>query len=178
MNDKREVVNVVFAGLGGQGVIKASDILSDAAFQAGFDIKKSEIHGMSQRGGSVTSDVRYGSEVFSPMVPVGEAHVLVAVDSTQVTPARHFLREDGALITPETLLKEGQSVDDLDDDPSTPLNRRNLNVALLGVLSAFLDLTEEQWFEGLRRNLPEKVQAQNREVFALGRDIGKKLAAG
>jgi indolepyruvate ferredoxin oxidoreductase beta subunit len=179
MNDrKHEVVNVVFAGLGGQGVLKASDILSDAAFHAGHDVKKSEVHGMSQRGGSVTSDVRYGSEVFSPMVPVGEAHVLVALDGTQVTPARHVLREGGVLISPELLLKEGQSVDDLDEDRSTPLSRRNLNVGLLGVLSAHLDLAEADWMFGLGRNLPEKVQAQNREVFALGRETGRKMLEG
>ncbi len=176
MNHNHKVVNVVFAGLGGQGVLKASDILSDAAFLAGFDVKKSEIHGMSQRGGSVTSDVRYGSEVFSPMVPVGEADVLVALDSTQVTPAKHFLKEGGALVTPELLLKEGQTLDDIDDDASTPLNRRNLNVALLGLLSAHLDLTEEQWLVGLHKNLPQKVHAQNEEVFALGREVGKKSA--
>jgi indolepyruvate ferredoxin oxidoreductase beta subunit len=74
------VVNVVFAGLGGQGAIKASDILADAACRAGHDVKKAEIHGMSQRGGSVTSDVRYGEKVLSPMVPRGEADYLVALD--------------------------------------------------------------------------------------------------
>ena len=67
----RTVTNVVLAGLGGQGVIKASDILADAALRAGFDVKKAEIHGMSQRGGSVTSDVRFGRKVLSPMVPRG-----------------------------------------------------------------------------------------------------------
>ena len=179
MNDSQhEVVNVVFAGLGGQGVLKASDILSDAAFHAGHDVKKSEVHGMSQRGGSVTSDVRYGGEVFSPMVPIGEAHVLVALDSTQAAPARHVLRDGGALITPELLLKDGQSVDDLDNDPSTPVNRRNLNVAMLGILSAHLDLAEEDWMFGLERNLPEKVHAQNKQVFALGREVGSKMAKG
>jgi len=70
---KPDVTNVVIAGLGGQGVLKASDILADAAFLAGLDVKKSEIHGMSQRGGSVTSDVRFGRQVLSPMVPAGEA---------------------------------------------------------------------------------------------------------
>ena len=67
----RRVTSVVFAGLGGQGVIKASDILADAACRAGHDVKKAEIHGMSQRGGSVSSDVRFGAEVLSPMVPRG-----------------------------------------------------------------------------------------------------------
>ncbi|HUW35135.1 MAG TPA: 2-oxoacid:acceptor oxidoreductase family protein [Planctomycetota bacterium] len=94
------VINVVIAGLGGQGVIKASDVLADAAFRAGFDVKKSEIHGMSQRGGSVSSDVRFGKGVLSPMVPVGEADFLVALDVTQVEPNRHQLREGGVVASP------------------------------------------------------------------------------
>jgi indolepyruvate ferredoxin oxidoreductase beta subunit len=175
MNDKHEVVNVVFAGLGGQGVIKASDILAEAAFLAGFDVKKSEIHGMSQRGGSVTSDVRYGAEVFSPMIPVGEAHVLLSLDATQVTPTRHFLSETGTLITPELILGEGRSPDDVDEDPSTPINRRNFNVAMLGALSARLDLPEDKWLAALRNNLPAKTHALNEQVFALGREAGKKI---
>ena len=68
-----KVTNVVIAGLGGQGVVKASDILADAAFRAGLDVKKAEVHGMSQRGGSVASDVRFGARVLSPMVPAGAA---------------------------------------------------------------------------------------------------------
>jgi len=171
------VTNVVFAGLGGQGVIKASDILSDAAFGAGFDVKKSEIHGMSQRGGSVTSDVRYGAQVFSPMVPVGEADFLVALDSTQVAPSRHFLREGGVLITPDLLLKKGQDLDGLDQDPTTPITKRGLNVALTGILSAYLDLQESSWHEALHGNLPPKTHAINDEVFALGRAIGMKRMA-
>jgi len=75
------VTNVVFAGLGGQGVLKASDILSAVVFDAGYDVKKSEIHGMSQRGGSVTSDVRFGLAVHSSMVPGGEADYLVVLAS-------------------------------------------------------------------------------------------------
>ncbi|MCX5758362.1 MAG: 2-oxoacid:acceptor oxidoreductase family protein [Candidatus Hydrogenedentes bacterium] len=149
---KQNVTNVVFAGLGGQGVLKASDILSDAAFGAGFDVKKSEIHGMSQRGGSVTSDVRYGPEVFSPMVPVGESDFLVALDSTQIAP----------------------DLDDLDQDPTTPITRRGFNVALIGVLSAYLDLPEANWREALHGNLPAKTHAVNDEVFAIGRAIGLK----
>src|SRR5512138_380993 len=96
----RQVTNVVVAGLGGQGVLKGTDILADAALRAGHDVKKSEIKGMSQRGGSVTGDVRFGPEVFSPMVPAGEADFLLVLESTQVEPNRHLLREGGVLITP------------------------------------------------------------------------------
>lgn len=176
MGDKG-VTNIVLAGLGGQGVIKASDISAKAIFAAGLDIKKSEIHGMSQRGGSVTSDIRYGREVLSPMVPPGEADFLVVLDMTQVEPNQHLLSSDGVLITPEMLLKEGQTVDQLDSDPSTPVNRRNINVALIGILSAYLDIPESRWLDAIHACLPEKVHAANEEVFALGREVGKKAAA-
>ncbi|MBR3707962.1 MAG: 2-oxoacid:acceptor oxidoreductase family protein, partial [Lentisphaeria bacterium] len=68
-----KVTNVMFAGIGGQGIIRASDMLTEAAFRMGCDVKKSELHGMSQRGGSVSSDVRFGEKVASPMIPAGEA---------------------------------------------------------------------------------------------------------
>src|SRR5512137_2601152 len=103
-----KVTNVVVAGLGGQGVIKASDILADAAFRAGRDVKKAEVHGMSQRGGSVTSDVRFGDEVLS---------------ADQVENNLPLLKEGGILIPPDFVAES-----------SLP-NRRSLNVALLGALS-------------------------------------------
>ena len=93
MNDR--VTNIVIAGLGGQGVLKASGIVADAAFRTGRDVKQSELHGMSQRGGSVSSDVRFGGRVFSPMVPAGEADFLVVLASSQIEPNRHGLRPDG-----------------------------------------------------------------------------------
>ncbi|HRZ17457.1 MAG TPA: 2-oxoacid:acceptor oxidoreductase family protein, partial [Candidatus Hydrogenedentes bacterium] len=78
-------------------MLKASDILVDAVFRGGLDVKKSEVHGMSQRGGSVCSDIRYGKEVFSPMVPPSEADYLVVLEATQVDPNRWLLRKDGVL---------------------------------------------------------------------------------
>jgi phenylacetate-CoA ligase len=94
-----KVTNIVVAGLGGQGVITASDILADAAFHTGLDVKKSEIHGVSQRGGSVTSDVRFGPRVLSPMVPPGKGDFLVVLASDQVENNRQRLRPRGVLIT-------------------------------------------------------------------------------
>jgi indolepyruvate ferredoxin oxidoreductase beta subunit len=101
LRDSRHGHNVVLAGLGGQGVIKASDILADAALRAGLDVKKSEIHGMSQRGGSVTSDVRFGGRVLSPMVPRGEADFLVVLAPSEVEVARPLLRR-AAFCSPRT----------------------------------------------------------------------------
>jgi indolepyruvate ferredoxin oxidoreductase beta subunit len=152
-----KTVNVIIAGLGGQGVIKASDILSAAAFGSGFEVKKSELHGMSQRGGSVTSDVRYGVEVLSPMAPPGGADFLVALAADQVEVNRGQLRAGGVLIAPDLI------------DATKLANRKSLNVALLGALSRHLEIPETQWREAIRRCLPEKLHAANEQAFAAGR---------
>jgi indolepyruvate ferredoxin oxidoreductase beta subunit len=157
------VVNVVLAGLGGQGVIKASDILADAALRAGLDVKKAEVHGMSQRGGSVTSDVRFGrgegDRVLSPMVPRGEADFLVVLAPSEVEVNRGVLRPGGVLLAP-----------DLVPDDKLP-NKRSLNVALLGALSRHLDLPEDCFRAALRAALPEKLRAVNDRAFELGRSL-------
>jgi indolepyruvate ferredoxin oxidoreductase beta subunit len=157
------VTNVVFAGLGGQGVIKASDILADAALRAGLDVKKSELHGMSQRGGSVTSDVRFGrtpqDRVLSPMVPRGEADYLVVLAPSEVEVTRPMLRPGGVLLAP-----------DLIPDADLP-NKRSLNVALLGALSRSLDLPPEAILDAVRAALPERLHEVNVRAFETGRKV-------
>jgi indolepyruvate ferredoxin oxidoreductase beta subunit len=155
---QRAVVNLVFAGLGGQGVLKASDIAAEAAFRAGHDVKKAEVHGMSQRGGSVSSDVRFGAQVWSPMVPPGEADFLIVLAPDQIEVARWQLRQDGVLIAPGRL-----------GEKKLP-NKKALNVALLGILSRLLDIPEEHWLEAIRSNLPQKVQPANLAAFEMGRE--------
>ena len=157
-----KVVNVVVAGLGGQGAIKASDILADVAFRAGKDVKKAEVHGMSQRGGSVTSDVRFGKHVESPLVTIGEADFLVVLAPSEVEVTRPLLKKDGVLIPP-----------DLVDEKSLP-NRKSLNVALLGALSRHLDLPEALWLEAVRAALPPQLHAVNEKAFQLGREAVKR----
>ena len=152
------VVNVIVAGLGGQGVIKASDILADAAFRAGLDVKKAEIHGMSQRGGSVTSDVRFGSEVLSPMIPPGEADYLLVLAPSEVDVTRPLLSATGVLIPPDAIPEEKLA------------NKRSLNVALLGIVSLNLDIPLDCWQAALRSNLPERLMAVNEAAFRLGRE--------
>ncbi len=160
-----KVTNVVFAGLGGQGVIKASDVLADAAFRAGHDVKKAEIHGMSQRGGSVTSDVRFGDEVHSPMIPAGEADFLVVLAPTQVENNVHVLRKGGVLFPPDLV-------------PDDALrNKRSLNVALLGALSVHIGLAEEHWRAAIAAALPERLLAVNLEAFEAGRAAERARAA-
>ena len=157
MNADRPVTNIVIGGLGGQGVLKASDILADAAVRAGYDVKKSELHGMSQRGGSVSSDVRFGGCVLSPMVPAGEADFLVLLSSDQVDPNRHVVRDGGTLVVPEQI------------DAEKLANRKSLNVALLGSLSRHLPIAVECWQAALRANLAEKLHDANLQAFDLGR---------
>jgi indolepyruvate ferredoxin oxidoreductase beta subunit len=156
------VVNVVVAGLGGQGAIKASDILADVAFRAGLDVKKAEVHGMSQRGGSVTSDVRFGPHVESPMIPPGEADFLVVLAPSEVEVTRPLLRAGGVLIPP-----------DLVDEQRLP-NRKSLNVALLGALSRHLDLPEALWDAAVKAALPPQLHAVNEKAFQLGRDAAAR----
>lgn len=155
------VVNVVVAGIGGQGVIKASDILADAAFRAGLDVKKAEVHGMSQRGGSVTTDVRFGPRVLSPMIPAGEADFLLVLAPSELEVNRHLLREGGVLIPLDAI-----------DDAKLP-NKRSLNVALLGVLSSHLDLSEAVWRDAIHAALPERLHAVNEAAFRLGRETAR-----
>lgn len=154
-----KVINVVVAGLGGQGVVKASDILADAAFRAGQDVKKSEIHGMSQRGGSVASDVRFGPKVHSPMIPQGEADCLVVVAADQVDVNRHVLKPEGVLVSPEVLAKVPGK-----------MQQKSINVALLGVLSIHLDIPLDVWEEAIKANLAEKHHRLNLEAFRQGRE--------
>jgi indolepyruvate ferredoxin oxidoreductase beta subunit len=150
--------NVRFAGLGGAGVIRASDIFADVAFRMGHVVKKAEVHGMSQRGGSVQADVRYGQEVHSPMIPDGSCDYVVVLDATQEERVRGGLRPGGVLLTPRDI--------PLDRLPSA----KALNVALLGRLSRHFDFPDAIWTESLRAHFPAKLHAANAAAFALGRN--------
>ncbi len=156
------VVNVVIAGLGGQGAIKAAGILADAACRAGHDVKKAEVHGMSQRGGTVTSDVRFGDKVFSPMVPRGEADYLVVLERGQDEVNKPLLRAGGLVFGP-----------DLVDEKALP-NRKSLNVALLGALSHHLDIPEALWLDAVRAALPERLHELNEKAFRVGRELAAR----
>ncbi|MEI7958217.1 MAG: 2-oxoacid:acceptor oxidoreductase family protein [Verrucomicrobiota bacterium] len=151
------VTNIKIAGLGGMGVLSASYVLAEAVFLAGYDVKKAEVHGMSQRGGSVASDIRFGTRVLSPMIPIGEIDFLIALAPDWVDLHRAELRPEGKLIV-------------ADDVPEGLANKRALNVALLGVLSRFLPIPEAIWHAALAKGFPEKLHVSNLAAFQLGRD--------
>ena len=152
-----KVTNIVIAGLGGQGVLKASDILAELALDQGLDVKKSELHGMSQRGGSVTSDVRFGPQVFSPMVPRGEADYLVVLEPSEVAVNQAVLKPDGVLIGPQQV------------DVARLKSKKSLNVALLGVLSRRLEFPPDAWRKAILANLDERLHEMNLLAFEAGR---------
>lgn len=150
--------DIVLAGVGGQGILSIATILGAAALKEGLYLKQAEVHGMSQRGGSVSSEVRYGEEVASPMVPEGESDFLIVLEPTQIEVNLHKLKAGGVLIT-------------TDDVPTDRLKTpKALNTMMLGALSAKMpDIGEELFLEVLKAFLPEKLHELNIEMFRLGR---------
>jgi len=154
-----DITNIIVAGLGGQGVITASNILADAVFRAGLDVKMAEVHGMSQRGGSVSTDVRFGLDLSgaSPMVPAGQADFMLVADADQIEVNRHNLRPHGVLVEPTAV------------DAAKLPHPRSLNVALLGVLSRRLPIDPACWIEAIKANLAPKLHEMNVVAFNIGR---------
>lgn len=160
MNDK--VTSIKIAGLGGMGVLTSTQILAEVFFRQGLDVKKAEVHGMSQRGGSICSDVRFGKKVFSPMIPSGEIDYLVLFQEDQLP-----LYEGDC--SPRTVVLRGEEIDSAKLE-----NKKALNIAMLGLLSVYLDVPEESWLEVIRAALPPKLHEINEAAFKLGRQSARK----
>lgn len=183
--------NVSLVGVGGQGILLTSDVLALAAMHAGFDAKKSEIHGMSQRGGSVISQVRFGAKVHSPIIPDGQSDVLVAFERTEALRYAH-LAKPGAKILVNDMERIPVTVSSGLQPPvkdaekrlaaypglmllqANPLaiqagNLRAANVVVMGALSTLVPFAEEHWQAALRERIPAKLLDVNLRAFALGR---------
>ena len=160
MNNK--TCNILFCGIGGQGVLTASEICGWAAIFDGFHVKKSEVHGMAQRGGSVESHLRFGKKVFSPLITRGQVDYLVSFHHDEHGRMKSLLG-DGGVDLIEYLDKAQTQIED----------QRQLNTFLVGVLSAMLTLKEQSWLAAIEKVFPEKILAQNKEVFLKGRRMIK-----
>ncbi|RJO65320.1 MAG: indolepyruvate oxidoreductase subunit beta [Myxococcales bacterium] len=194
MTSSGKTTNILVVGVGGQGIILASEVLSMVALDAGFDVKKSEVHGMAQRGGSVNSMVRFGPKVHAPIIPSGETDILLAFEKLEPLrwlkfchPATVAIVNDQtihSLTTATSLERYPENVDDelrarfsrLYLTPAAEIagrvgNPRVVNVILLGLLSRMLDFPEEAWLEALKRRLSEKILAINLAAFAEGRAL-------
>jgi indolepyruvate ferredoxin oxidoreductase beta subunit len=190
MNDA--VTNILLSGVGGQGIILASDIMTEVFLEAGFDVKKSEVHGMAQRGGSVTSHVRFGRKVYSPIIKQGDVDILFSFEQLEGLRWLNYVKPDGVIVLnnhrinpPAVNLGQAEYPKDVPGIIRERFDRFHLvegtklalqagdiraaNVVLLGAVSKFFDMEESLWIETALGHLPAKVHEINRKAFAVGR---------
>ncbi len=185
-----KTINVLMVGVGGQGTVLSSNIMSLAAMFDGYDVKKSEIHGMSQRGGSVFSHVRFGEKVYSAVIPAHEADVLLSLEEMETLRWLNYLKPDGKIIClqenilPATVNEYPQGTAEFLNknfsntclvDPkelkSSLKNTKVLNVALLGVLSNMLKISDESWEKAIMELTPRGTGELNIMAFQTGKKL-------
>ena len=190
MTDK--VTNIMIVGVGGQGSLLASKLLGKVLLDRGYDVKVSEVHGMSQRGGSVVTYVRFGNKVYSPIVDKGEADFIVSFELLEAARYVEYLSQDGRIVTntqqidpmpvitgaagyPENLVEKlqklGVNVDAMDclclaEQAGTA---KAVNIVLMGHLSKYFDFPESEWLSALEKMVPAKFLDVNKRAFALGK---------
>ena len=193
--------NVFLAGVGGQGILLASEVLGEAFLLSGFDVKKSEVHGMAQRGGAVTTHLRYGPKVFSPLIEPGTADLLIAFEKMEALRFAHFLKAGGAAVVnaqeimppsvatgreryPERIEERLAEVTPklyLVDALAAALSLREVravNMVMVGAASHLLPLPETSYLGALRVRLPERVVEVNEKAFRAGRGLLVPHGAG
>ncbi len=186
-------INILMVGVGGQGVVLASDITSELGMDKGYDVKKSDSLGMAQRGGSVVSHVRWGKHVFSPMTKKGEVDFLLAFEQLEAARWAGYLKPGGVAIVADVTISPVtvtggtvpyptweetknillQYTDEVYLVPASRIgqevgNPRALNIVLLGFLSAFMELETSDWIENIRPKLPPKFVESSLAAFARG----------
>ncbi len=193
-----KTTNIAIVGVGGQGILLASEVISLAAMLSGYDVKKSEVHGMAQRGGSVMSEVRFGEKVYSPLIPLGEADFLVSFEALEALRNADMLNDGGtALINTQTIIpvtvSSGQQpwVEDLDERIERAFqnrvlinslgiareagNIRTVNMVMTGALSNLMDISEDAWRKAMEEAIPPKHLEVNLRAFASGREAASTL---
>ena len=184
--------NILLVGVGGQGTITAAKLLTTGLMEAGYDVKMSEIHGMSQRGGSVSSQVRYGDDVQSPVIEMGTADIIVAFEKMEALRYIDFLKEDGKIIVndaeiwplpvvigkatyPEKILETLQEKADVRVMNASAMaeemgNLKVMNVILLGAIIKSMGVQDIEWDEIIRNNVKPKFVDLNIKAMAVGMD--------
>ena len=189
---KNTTKSILLAGVGGQGILRASDILSMALMASGLDVKKSEVHGMAQRGGCVTSHVRYGDKVYSPIAKKGSVDILLSFEKLETLRYLNYMKAGARIILnqeelypPSVNLGEADYPKDVVETAkkyfknvlsinATALalqagNIRTANTVMIGVVSRYMDVTRKIWGEILNDAFPKKLVAVNMTAFELGR---------
>lgn len=188
-----EVTSICITGVGGQGIILASNIISKLALSAGYDVKKSEVHGMSQRGGSVISEVRYGKKVYSPLIPEGGADIVMSFEAVEALRYINKLKKDGLIIVSTQEILSSTILAGLEEYPKGILDKlkstvhkvipvnaiedakslgniKTVNSIMLGVLSNYLSFEQKLWQEVLKSSVPAKTVDLNLKAFMKGRE--------
>ncbi len=182
--------NIMIVGVGGQGTLLASRILGNVVIKEGYDVKLSEVHGMSQRGGSVVTYVKYGDNVYSPIIDEGEADIILAFESLEAYRAMPYLKKDGIMIAntqrvdpmpvitgamkyPENIEEKLSKKINLKAVDALSLaeqagNMKAVNVVLIGVMAKNTDIPYEKWVETIKETVPEKFLTANLKAFELG----------
>ena len=183
--------SVMIVGVGGQGTLLASRVLGRVMLDAGYDVKVSEVHGMSQRGGSVVTYVRWGEKVESPVINEGEADVLLAFEQLEAARFLPYLKKGGVVVTntqqidpmpvitgaaayPENLIEKIESMDvrltalDALALAQEAGSQKAVNVVLIGAMASSLDIPEELWLDAIEKTVPPKFLEMNKRAFALG----------
>ena len=186
--------NVMIVGVGGQGSLLASKLLGKLLLTKGYDIKVSEVHGMSQRGGSVVTYVRFGDKVYSPIIDKGEADFIVSFEMLEAARYTEFLKPGGKIIAntqqinpmpvitgaqeyPEALSEKIKAAGiDLVAVDALSLaeeagSSKAVNIVLMGILSKYFDFTEDEWNKAIESSVPPKFLELNKKAFALGREV-------
>jgi len=185
--------NILVSGVGGQGVILASDIMSEVFMEAGYDVKKSEVHGMAMRGGIVTSHFRFGKKVYSPLIKQGEVDILFAFEQLEGLRWINYLRPNGKIVMNDHKINPpAVNLGDMKYPGAIPEivrsripnfylvkgteialqlgDVRAANVVLLGAISKFFEVKDDFWLKTILNYLPPKVHELNRKAFSAGRD--------
>ena len=190
-----DIKSVLLVGVGGQGTILASKILSAGLLKAGYDVKMSEVHGMAQRGGSVTTQVRYGKEVFSPIIGTGQADIIVSFEAMEALRWIENLKVGGKVVVndykiPSAPILSGKFdypvnvIDELKRRVNTTVvaasklaeeigNIKTMNIILLGTLIKSMNLTEIEWESIVKENVKEKFIDINLKALKLGMELGQ-----
>jgi len=193
------VTSILLVGVGGQGTILASNVLAKGLVEAGYDVKMSEVHGMAQRGGSVTTQIRFGDKVYAPTIGLGEADVLVAFELMEALRYIEYLKPDGKVIVnnleipsapilagrvdyPEGILEELQSKADTIVIDAVKIakelgNERAMNIVLFGALSKILNLDDIDWESVISSTVKHQYVDLNIKAYRAGRNILKEQYA-
>lgn len=186
-----ETKNILIVGVGGQGTLLTSRILGNLALSLGNEVKLSEVHGMSQRGGSVVTHVRYGEKVNSPLVEIGKADIILAFEKLEALRWKHFLKEDGLLIVNTQEIDPMPVITGASEYPSDVLkqldnevknviqidalniareigNIRVVNTILLGILAKNMDFNKDEWIKVIKSTVPAKTIDVNINAFEKG----------